>query len=96
MFFQATKVKNEEAQGGGPLFPVPGPVNKLVEYPRRWRQFLHEVRVEMRQVTWPSWNDVRSTTLVVIAAVAFFAGYFFLVDSGVGYAVQRVFKLFVR
>jgi len=96
MFSQATKVKNEEAQGGSSSFPVPGPVSKLAEYPRRWRQFLHEVRVEMRQVTWPTWNDVRSTTLVVIAAVAFFAGYFFLVDSGVGYAVQRVFKLFAR
>jgi preprotein translocase subunit SecE len=96
MATQATKVKNEEAQGGGPSFTVPGPVTKLAEYPRRFRQFLHEVRVEMRQVTWPTRDDVISTTVVVMATVAFFGLYFFVVDSGVGYMVQQVFKLFKR
>jgi preprotein translocase subunit SecE len=89
-----TRVTNQEEQGGGPSFPVPKPVHKLTEYPRRWRQFLHEVRVEMRQVTWPSRDDVVSTTAVVIATVAFFGLFFLIVDSGVGYAVQQVFKLF--
>ncbi len=95
MATQAAKVKNEEAQGGS-SFPVPGPVSKLTEYPRRFRQFLHEVRVEMKQVTWPTRDDVVSTTVVVMATVAFFGLYFFLVDSGVGYMVQQVFKLFKR
>ncbi len=95
MFTQAAKVKDEEAQsGGGPSFSVPGPVSRLGDYPRRFQQFLHEVRVEMKQVTWPTWTDVQATTAVVIVAVAFFAAFFFLVDSGVGYAVQRVFALF--
>ncbi|HEX2715112.1 MAG TPA: preprotein translocase subunit SecE, partial [Candidatus Acidoferrales bacterium] len=58
---QVVKLKGEEAQGGTP-FQVPGPVNRLAEYPRRLRQFLHEVRVEMKQVTWPTWDDVTSTT----------------------------------
>jgi preprotein translocase subunit SecE len=95
MSFQAVNVKNGEAQGDScPSFQVPQPVNALADYPRRLRQFLHEVRVEMKQVTWPTWNDVRATTAVVIVAVIFFAAFFFLVDSGVGYAVQRVFTLF--
>ncbi len=85
---------HQEEQGSGPSFPVPEPVHKLAEYPRRWRQFLHEVRVEMKQVTWPSREDVVSTTAVVIATVAFFGLFFLIVDSGVGYAVQQVFKLF--
>ena len=94
---QAMKVKNEEGQsGGGPSLPIPGPVHRLAEYPRRFRQFLHEVRVEMKQVTWPTRQDVVSTTWVVIVTVAFFAVFFFLVDSGVGFAVQRVFALFKR
>ena len=42
-------------------------------YPKRLRQFLHEVRVEMKQVNWPSRADVMSTTIVVIVTVAFFA-----------------------
>ena len=96
MSTQAAKVKDEEAQGGGPSFSVPGPVSRLLEHPRRFRQFLHEVRVEMRQVTWPTRTDVQATTLVVIVTVGFFAAFFFLVDSGIGYAVQRVFGLFKR
>ncbi len=96
MSTQPTKVKNEEARGGGPSFQVPGPVQRLAEYPRRMRQFLHEVRVEMKQVTWPTRNDVYATTAVVIVTVGFFAVYFFAVDGGVGYLVQQVFELFKR
>ncbi len=94
MSTQVTKVKNEEAQGGGPSFQMPGPIQRIAEYPRRFRQFLHEVRVEMKQVTWPSRDDVVATTMVVIATVAFFGFYFFAVDGAVGYAVQQVYKLF--
>ena len=94
MSTQVTKVKNDEAQGGAPSFQMPGPIQRITEYPRRFRQFLHEVRVEMKQVTWPSRDDVVATTMVVIATVAFFGFYFFAVDGGVGYAVRQVYKLF--
>ena len=40
----------------------------------------NDVRVEMRQVNWPSWLDVRSTTVVVTVTVAFFGIYFWLTD----------------
>lgn len=93
MFPQAAKVNNETAQGGGPSLQVPGPINKLLDYPRRFRQFLHEVRVEMRQVTWPTRRDVYATTLVVIVTTIFFALFLWLVDVGVSQAVGRVFKL---
>jgi preprotein translocase subunit SecE len=101
MAIQAAKVNNEAAKGGAsPSLSVPGPIKRLVtqlmEYPRRFKQFLHEVRVEMKLVTWPTWPDVQATTVVVIVTVAFFAVFFFLVDSGVGYAVQRVFGIFTK
>ena len=48
------------------------PVEKLGGYPKRLRCFLHDVRVEMRQVNWPSREDVMSTTIVVTVTVAFF------------------------
>jgi preprotein translocase SecE subunit len=38
------------------------------------------VRVEMRQVNWPSRLDVWSTTIVVTVTVAFFGVYFWLTD----------------
>ncbi len=92
---QATKVKNEEAQGSaGVSVSMIGPLSKLGEYPRRFRQFLHEVRVEMRQVTWPTGTDVRATTAVVIITTIFFALFLFLVDLGVGRVVERVIRTF--
>ena len=56
---------------------------RIEEYPQRWRAFLHEVRVEMRQVTWPTRHEVVTTTCVVIVTVAFFGVFFFGVDSTV-------------
>lgn len=60
----------------------------------RTRQFLHEVRVELRQVTWPTRSDVWSTTVVVLITVAFFGLYFFLLDSGIARVVNIVFDRF--
>jgi preprotein translocase subunit SecE len=90
---QAAKLRQEEA--GGSSFAVPGSMSKLAEYPRRLRQFLHDVRVEMKQVNWPTRADVWSTTVVVIVTVTFFGIFFFFVDRFVNYLVgelQHIFK----
>ncbi len=58
------------------------------------REFLHDVRVEMKQVTWPSREDVVSTTWVVIATVAFFGVFLAVVDKLVQLGVAYVFKKF--
>ncbi len=68
--------------------------DRVKEHPNRWRSFLHEVRVEMRQVTWPTRHEVITTTFVVIVAVSFFGVFFFGVDTTVGYLVQHVFSFF--
>ena len=33
------------------------------------KKFMREVKVEMQKVTWPTWNEVRSSTVVVLVAV---------------------------
>jgi preprotein translocase subunit SecE len=66
---------------------MPGFVDRIVAYPKRLRQFLHEVRVEMRQVNWPSRQDVWSTTIVVIVTVTFFGLYFVFTDTVLGRAI---------
>ena len=78
--------------GGGSA--IASTFEKFGEYPRRIRSFLHEVRVEMRQVTWPTRHEVFVTTWVVIVTVAFFGLYFFGVDSAVSWLVQRIIKTF--
>ena len=78
---ETLKMKQEGIRGGGGGGAVGSSLAKFTEYPRRLRQFLHEVRVEMRQVNWPSRHDVISTTIVVVITVAFFGLYFALTDS---------------
>jgi preprotein translocase subunit SecE len=42
--------------------------------------FLREVRSEMGKVTWPTANELKGQTLVVIIAVLVIAGFIGLVD----------------
>jgi len=57
------------------------------------RDFIQETRVEMKKVTWPSREEVISTTGVVLATVAFFAIYLYFIEQGaaraVGYLLRR-------
>ena len=93
---EAVKLKEGGDRRGGDSGgnAIASAMEKFGEYPRRWRSFLHEVRVEMRQVTWPTRHEVLVTTGVVIVTVAFFGIFFFGVDSGVSWLVQRVIKYF--
>jgi preprotein translocase subunit SecE len=84
---QAAKTNREEANERISGFSLMEPVGKLAAYPRRLRSFLHDVRVEMKQVNWPSRADVISTTIVVTVTVAFFGLYFFFTDSVLGKAI---------
>ncbi|MGA2510947.1 MAG: preprotein translocase subunit SecE [Candidatus Acidiferrales bacterium] len=77
---QAAKLSQEETGSSGVPFRVPGPISKVTETWRRLTQFLHDVRVEMRHVNWPSRSDVVSTTVVVSVTVAFFGVFFWITD----------------
>ena len=48
-------------------------------------EFVRETREELEKVTYPSSEDVRGTTLIVILNVIFFAVFLFLVDQGWAY-----------
>jgi preprotein translocase subunit SecE len=91
---QAAKLNKGDAGNGGASFSVPEPVGKIASYPRRLRAFLHEVKVELKQVNWPSRTEVWSTTVVVTVTVAFFGVYFFATDSIFGRAANWVIHYF--
>lgn len=61
---------------------------------RRIIPFLKEVRAEVKKVTWPSRNEVYSTTIVVILATFFFAFYLFFMDIIFSWAVAQIKSLF--
>ena len=48
-----------------------------------WSQagaFLKDVRVEMTKVTWPTWEELKGQTIVVIVAVLLIAAFIGSVD----------------
>jgi preprotein translocase subunit SecE len=73
-------------------------VVSMTQRPANWiagvKNYVEELRMEMRRVTWPSWKQVRATTAVVIAATFAFAAYFFVVDNIVNRLIQKLFETF--
>ena len=51
-------------------------------------EFIQKTRSELDKTTFPSSNDVKNTTIIVIISVFFFAIYLFLVDSAWVYVLQ--------
>lgn len=51
-------------------------------------EFIQKTRAEMDKTSFPSSNDVKNTTIIVIISVFFFAAYLFLVDQGWVYILQ--------
>lgn len=51
-------------------------------------EFVRQTREELDKVSYPSSEDVRGTTLIVILNVIFFAVFLFLVDKGWVYAIN--------
>jgi len=56
------------------------------------RDFLSEVRAELKKVTWPSQKEVYSTTIVVIGTTVFFGFYLWLLDLGFSRVLSHVLK----
>jgi preprotein translocase subunit SecE len=94
MATQAVKVKNEESGGNAITGAAAGIGQRVSGTIADTREFMHDVRVEMKQVTWPSKDDVVATTTVVIATVFFFGLFLAVVDWLVQRGVAYVFKIF--
>ena len=56
------------------------------------KQFLREVKTELKKVTWPSRKDTLSGTAVVLVAVFIIALFLGLVDSGLSNLIKWVLK----
>ncbi len=49
-------------------------------------KFFREVKIEMSKVTWPSWMELKGSTILVIIFSIFFAVYIFAVDFVLSFA----------
>jgi preprotein translocase subunit SecE len=94
MATQAVKVKNDESTGNAITGAAAGIGANVKNKIASSREFLHDVRVEMKQVTWPNREEVIATTGVVIATVFFFGVFLWIVDLGVQKGVSYILKAF--
>ncbi len=53
-------------------------------------QFLKEARAELRKVTWPTWDDVTRSTVVVFVTVIIFTLFIYFVDDAVNFVIGKV------
>jgi preprotein translocase subunit SecE len=60
------------------------------------KDYVNELKLEMKRVTWPNRTQVEGTTAVVIFSVFAFAGYFWVVDGILSAGIQQVFKFFAK
>ena len=60
------------------------------------KEYINDLKAEMRRVTWPSQAQVKATTAVVIGAVFLFAAYFAVVDLILGRAINQIFQTLAR
>jgi preprotein translocase subunit SecE len=77
------KTAGQESAIGGAISEVGG-------WPSRSKSFLSDVRAEMKRVSWPTWTQIKATTVVVLITVALFAAYLGALDYVFTQAVQAL------
>ena len=63
---------------------------------QRTKDYVDDLKLEMRRVTWPNRKQVEGTTAVVIVSVFAFAGYFAIVDGILSRGIGRVLLFFSK
>lgn len=65
-------------------------MSKKVRWYKRLSNFLREAKAELKKVTWPSRNEVYSTTIVVIFATFFFGFYLYFMDIIFSWVIKQI------
>jgi len=60
----------------------------------RAREFLKEVQVESTKVSWPTRNELRDSTVVVIVTVLIVSLFIGIVDRVLTFGIGSLFKVF--
>ena len=60
------------------------------------KDYVNDLKLEMRRVTWPGRKQVEATTAVVIFSVFAFAAYFAVVDSMLTKGIKVILDMFKK
>ncbi len=69
-------------------------MSQKIRWYKRFFGFLRDVKAEIKKVTWPSKNEVYSTTIVVILATIFFGIYLYTLDIIFSWMISQVKLIF--
>ncbi len=89
-----SQVVSEAVQRPSP--EVPSGLAGISTWPAQIKEYIEDLKGEMRKVTWPTMDQVKATTAVVVAAVFGFAAFFFLVDIAVAQMIDKLFRTFAK
>jgi preprotein translocase subunit SecE len=80
---KATTVADEDSIG-----------NRMKAWPDRTKDFIEEVRAEMKKVNYPNRKEVQATTTVVVITVFVFAAFFYVIDNVIQFGMSHLLKFF--
>jgi preprotein translocase subunit SecE len=69
---------------------------EVMKWVQGTKDYVNDLKLEMRRVTWPNRKQVEGTTAVVILSVFAFAAYFAVVDSLLVRGVKAVLDFFTK
>ncbi len=61
---------------------------KLVE---KSTKFVSEVRQEMSKVSWPAWEELKGSTIMVLVISLLFSIYIFVIDQALTVTIKLIF-----
>jgi len=56
-----------------------------------FKGFLSEVIVELKKCSWPSWPELKQSTIVVIVSMCILGAFVGLSDFVLGWIIKRIF-----
>jgi preprotein translocase subunit SecE len=60
------------------------------------RDYVSDVRAEMKRVTWPGKQEIYGTTVMVLVTTFLFAFYFWICDQTFSQLVGKILKYFLH
>lgn len=54
-------------------------------------KFVSEVRQEMSKVSWPTWEELKGSTIMVLIISLLFSVYIFVIDQALTFTIRLVF-----
>ena len=57
------------------------------------RNYVIETREELRKCTWPSWDELRGSTMLVVLSIFLFGAFAYVVDQIIFFLVTQMVKI---